>query len=253
MNRNVKVIGERNCGTNLLEQLLEVNLRIALLKFTPNSFQRFLLKSIHYDFVQDLIHDSRKFHDLGWKHGIPETRVIHSFDPQELAIVSITKNPYTFLLSLYRRPYHFKGTLAPTFVEFIRQPWVTRKRDNTPERVLTSPVALWNTKNAAYLELRAQFPEIVYPITYEELMSDPVLILDQLCDAFHLSKKQDVPVLIESSTKGDDLSFSDYQSYYLKEVWKKELTKEAIIEINQRLDLAVLSQFNYPLLDPTSF
>ena len=52
----IKIYGERNSGTNYLEKLIESNLKVALIKFRINWWSLFLLKTIPYDFVQDLIY-----------------------------------------------------------------------------------------------------------------------------------------------------------------------------------------------------
>lgn len=251
--KNVKVIGERNCGTNLVEQLIQANLAINLLKFEPNKFQLFLLKYIRYDFMQDLVHSWRRKTDLGWKHGIPRLEDIARFNQNELAIVSVTKNPYAFLISLYRRPYHFKGTLAPSFLEFIQQPWITRNRDNTEARTLNSPVELWNIKNAEYVKLQHERPEIVHLVRYETMIEDPFRFLNELRVTFELAQKNSSFSLIEASTKGDKHSFSDYQNYYGNEIWKNELSAEIVAEINKRLDHTLVSKLDYHILSPSQF
>lgn len=251
--KKVKIVGERNSGTNLLEQLIVSNFDVDLLKFSPSKFQLFLLKNVKYDVVQDLIHSAHQKKDLGWKHGIPLVKNIDRFKQNQLAITSISKNPYAFLLSLYRRPYHFKGTLAPTFSEFIKQPWISRRRDNCPTRTLSSPVELWNCKNAGYQRLSAQLATTFFKLKYEDLLLFPEQTLDQIKHHFQLIPLNDTYTLIESSTKGDRQNFADYAAYYGNENWKQNLTHDDVEEINQRLNHQLLAELGYELLSPTDF
>lgn len=51
----IKIYGERNCGTNYLEKLIETNLKVDILKFKINRWSIILLKLIKYDFIQDVL------------------------------------------------------------------------------------------------------------------------------------------------------------------------------------------------------
>jgi hypothetical protein len=69
------------------------------------------------------------------------------FIEQEVGIIFLVKNPYSWLVSMFRRPY---GMLLPKVGDssiFLRRPWLSLGRDNLP-RVLTSPIEMWNRKVA---------------------------------------------------------------------------------------------------------
>ena len=98
-----------------------------------------------------------------------ERRVQINLDTDGIAFVALTKNPYSWLLSLHRRPYHYKGDRGQDFDRFITQPWETQGRDRGPS-AFEHPVAMWNEKNRSYLRMGDEVPFI--HITYEELLAD---------------------------------------------------------------------------------
>lgn len=169
----IKIYGERNCGTNYLEKLIEKNLKVDILKFKTNWWSTILVKLIKYDFIQDALWQLQLKKTLGWKHGCPPVKAIKSFNSNSLVIVTITKNPYTFLHSLYKNPYHIKGSKSTNFSNFIQQNWRTRNRDLCKKKNLESPLELWNIKNKSYTSLNNKTTKIVINLTYEQLIKHP--------------------------------------------------------------------------------
>jgi hypothetical protein len=160
--------------------------------------------------------------------------------------VTTTKNPYSWLLSLYRRPYHLAGDAPPSFETFLTRPWPTIRREQTRDH-FDSPVDLWNIKNASYLALTEGFE--VEQIRYEDLLEDPAAILDSLATRLDLERPSSGFVNVEESTKSErNREFAHYRDYYLNERWRTELSQAALELIDERLDERVLAAFGYERL-----
>ncbi len=245
---SLKLYGERNSGTNYLEQLLITNLNAHVLKFSPNRVQLLALKTIKYDSVQDLIHYANRKKHLGWKHGCPRIAEINRYT-HPLMIVTITKNPYSFLLSLHKFPYHYKGEANPDFFTFIKQSWGLRKRDNISAKNVQTPIHLWNLKNKSYFNLGKHVQTKVINLTYEALLLSPENVINEIVLKYPELKKSDVFNNVLNSTKSSEKTFDSYKDYYLNEHWKDELSSEHIHFINSHLDREVVESFGYAILE----
>jgi hypothetical protein len=248
----IKIYGERNCGTNYLEKLIETNLEVEILKFRLNWWSVLLLKSIKFDLVVDLLLRIQRKKILGWKHGCAPINEIKSYDSESLVIVTITKNPYSFLYSLYRNPYHIKGPKPENFSSFIRQKWVTRRRDLCHKKYLGSPIELWNIKNKSYVQLKSIVNAVVINLTYEELIKDPEGCIQNI--AFHGNIKFAITPNggfknYLASTKNADLVYENYRGYYLNEEWKIEFSDADLRYLNTMIDNELLQHFNYQNLN----
>lgn len=247
MDRNfpvIKLYGERNTGTNYLSQLLELNLEVTLLPGTiPNWLQPFIPR---LEWPRDMYFSLTFSRNLGWKHRIAPS-------PHELAkfrgagpvyFLTVTKNPYSWLLSLYRRPYH-NYTHKGSFEEFLQRPWPTVRREGHPTP-FENPVIVWNEKNRSYLNL-GQYASCLN-LRYEDLLSDPKETVERIAVHFNISKKSCYFQNVTESTKGDSRTFSQYQEYYIQEKWREKLSPQAIDIINRYVDTQLMSHFGYSLI-----
>lgn len=245
----VKIYGERNSGTNYFEKLVEKNIEIQILRYFPGQRIGKLLK---YEFMSGLLFELNKKKYLGWKHGKPKIREINKFESSPLTIVTITKNPYAFLLSLYKRPYHYRGEKFTDFKDFLSRSWPTILRENCGLQRFSSPIDLWNEKNKAFLSLKHRVNKKVINLRYEDVVKNPeeaLLTLSKISGAPLKQNSQFQNVI--DSTKGDDLVYSEYRDYYLNEKWKDKLHEEEIRMINEKLDIEVVKAFGYELILPT--
>ena len=241
----VKVYGERNCGTNYLIQLLKLNFNDYVYDWDGIDHPLFY----KFEFLKDLQFLFSSWYNLGWKHKAVNQNIFFSsfIDRSDLRIVCIIKNPYAFLLSLYKRPYHYKGEIPETFTEFISSTWELRRRDNLSVRELDSPIQLWNKKVDSYLQLKNEYKDKVFLIKYESLLENPNETLEKISKALGLSKFPEFKNII-SSTKGDDMSYLEYKNYYLNKEWMADLSSIDLELINKGLDKQLLSLFSYDLV-----
>ena len=126
----LKVYGERNTGTNYLEQLASENLSVRILSgIVPRRYwQTFLTRQLRavaperfagtHEAARDRYFTRTFASTLGWKHMIPAPEAIGQNNLSEVRFVMLVKNPYSWLLSLYRRPYH-GGTKSVSMEAFL--------------------------------------------------------------------------------------------------------------------------------------
>ena len=255
----LKLYGERNTGTTYLARLIEQNLDATLLPGTVpmawfDGAQPAAAVLAHYgievqefdELWRDLFFELNFETTLGWKHTLV---VPEKLDPvplaKEVVYVTLTKNPYSWLLSLYRRPYHRRSTPSDDLAGFVTTPWPTVRRENHPEPFET-PVHLWNQKNSSYLALANE--RTCMNLTYETLLAQPREVIESIA-AIARAERLGPFRNVDSSTKEDpSRSFAYYRRYYLDEAWKRELSDDVVALITQRLEPALLAHFGYAQL-----
>lgn len=254
----LKIYGERNTGTNYLSKLVGLNLDVDQLPgvvpklpgLVPKpvfALQRLLRRK---DRLRDAYFALTYGRNLGWKHALVEPeRIARRLDgaAQRAGVVTITKNPYSWLLSMHRRPYNKAHGPQLPLEEFLRTPWKTVGCERAP-RMLPTPVDLWNVKNAAYLRLRESVPAL--NVKYEDILEDPAGIIQLIATTFSMGRTSDRFQDYTEPTKNRDRDkdSNHYRDYYLNERWKSKLSPEAIALINERLDGGLMDHFEYAWL-----
>ena len=245
---NIKIYGERNTGTNYLVELLRLNLNVNVIPgIVPPSIRKLQRFVPGEEIIRDLYFKLTYSQNLGWKHMLvksaPEIKKT-KLGSANTCFITLTKNPYSWLLSLYKRPYHQYYTDKPSLEEFLSKPWKTVDRDAL--KSVENPIGLWNLKNASYFNLTNEFQTI--HLRYEDLLKDPIATISDIIDKFSLTQKQ--PILVNSflSTKEKNKDFVFYQNYYLNEIWKTKLSDEAINIINKSLDYDLVRKYKYSIL-----
>jgi hypothetical protein len=239
----VKIYGERNSGTNYLAALLGLNLRATQLRGVAPRFRALSRTPRLRESARDLYFDLTYRRNLGWKHGMaPDDSRMATVGraAEHVGFVTITKNPYAWLLSLHRRPYHARGP-TPTFEAFVAAPWHARRRDGTPMQ-LPSPVALWNTKNESYLALARRASCV--NVRYEDLVADPEAVVRGIADRLAVPLNEPFRNVVRS-TKKERKDYTYYRDYYVGERWRDQLSDAAVDLVNAALDDDVMAAFSY--------
>ena len=238
MKLSLKIYGERNTGTNYLAKLIEKNFEVKILKGQISKGSIFTFS----EWTKDLFFRISRNINLGWKHSVIDEKLVLNHKSKPI-VITLTKNPYSFLLSLYNRPYHYKGNKPNSFLSFLKEKWTLTDRDNCKLKSLDSPIDLWNFKNKSYIDLLDSYSNCLI-FTYEELLENPDKVIVSISEKLNIFFKEKFKNY-DDSTKNDNKKFNDYQNYYLNELWAKELNDDEIIFINSKLDLNVLSFFGY--------
>ena len=249
MVRQIKVYGERNTNTNYLEQLIHLNLDVAQLPGVVPRYVKTIQKVLPgKEWLRDWYFSVTPHRNLGWKHSRVEP-VTESgrFDilNRGICFISITKNPYSWLMSLYRKSYsHQYKVEKPDFETFLATPWKTVARDNC-ESALASPVELWNIKNASYLLLE-DFNGL--NLTTESTVQNPQAVIEKISGHFSIDRLAPGFLNYERSTKDSGKDFAWYQDYYLNEKWRDDLSEHSVAIISRTVDQDLMRHFGYEVL-----
>lgn len=261
MTRVLKIFGERNSGTNLLWRLLAKNFHVQLLRGTvprwhmPLAAARLLSKCNASsprlrERVLDHYFRTRFASTLGWKHGAPDLDRITSWHRRHIRFVIITRNPYAWALSMFRRPYHAHRRFTD-IDEFLRFSYPVYTRDNIPASGLPAP-ALWTAKHNRYLTFLAQIAHGTH-IRYEELLEHGTSSLRRIARTLDLEATGPLQMEQRSVKSNDTATLSKYSEYYLSEAWRHHLTNSCVRMINGHLSPQVVADLGYAILDPKDF
>ncbi len=157
----IKVFGERNTGTRAILKMVRAmpNLTTVVPDMKkPSDFKemqrrikdRFRGKWLD-EYMEAFSFENRNRVGgvAAWKHAAPHFD--QSYAKAEANVVFVVKNPYSWMVSLYKRPHHAKGISCETLEQFVDHPWLTLPKDRV-DAVLNSPMYLWNEKLRAYAD-----------------------------------------------------------------------------------------------------
>jgi hypothetical protein len=252
--RQLKIFGERNTGTNAVALLIEQNIgkiicpsmrdfvkdwpaREALTKEFEEPYRHF----IHHALVDDIF--SQAPTEYKQKHTAPEYS--QSFAKNGIGVVFLIKNPYSWVLSMYNRPY---GLLLPkpdNFSRFLRNPWLGLRRDNVPS-VLSCLLDLWNRKLAAYCCFAEFAKRDCLPLLFlkfEEFVADQLEALSKIRSVFGFPG--DSAVVITASTKDPGLDWNYYREYYCGEAWRAAFSAEDLEFCATAINWDLAARFGY--------
>lgn len=248
MTKSIKIYGERNTNTNYISKLISLNLAVKQLQGTvPEPLSTLLGTFPGNEFIRDMYFNITYKKNLGWKHAcVKPMEQLSKYRIIELPVnfITITKNPYSWLMSLYRNPYHQYYDDKMEFEEFLKMPWKTVGRDNVRNKLI-SPIELWNIKNNSYLQLSA---DKTLNITTESIFKDPEEIIERISQKFSIPRLQGKFTNYENSTKDRNKDSNYYRNYYLNEQWRDKLSLEAVAIINETIDQKLMSHFGYDIL-----
>lgn len=236
----LKLYGERHTNTNYLSRLIELNVDCEMLSGTVPRYVRTMENLLGRQWLRDAYFRATWSSNLGWKHSVVKTVPADS----TLNFITLTKNPYSWLLSLHRRPYHQTYSEAPAMEEFLASSWRTVGRENA-STALANPIELWNLKNRSYLGLPDHRS---LHLTSESTLIDPAAVIEKIAAKFSYEVAGPFQDYEQSTKKHADRDGDYYRDYYLNERWRDELSSEAIDMINTALDRELMDYFGYDLL-----
>lgn len=251
----IKIYGERNTGTNFLEDLIRLNFDCEVVKSNlPGPIKSLLKglrerKSLHLDFLDEPIKDF--FHTwvyarrYGWKHKLLEPSAGATIHEAGLRYLLTNRDPYAWLHSMYKRPHNLGvNTRDMSFAEFLSTPCHTVRREGVPFRKYSNPVEIWTIKSQA---MQKFFDErSCQIITHEQMVLNPEEALAKFAQQTNLpmNDKLQVP---QSSTKKDGRTKADIERVILDREWLAHYRTTDLAFVNQYLDVDTMSYFGYEL------
>jgi len=249
--RKVKVFGERNTGTRAVISMLQAAQGVravspkdpmpdldrltARVEETLTRFRR----TLYRDAIRD-IQDSRLGGISAWKHAAPQ--IDSSYADKRASVLFMVRDPYSWVASLCRNPYHARAPRFDRLEDFLTFPWITLARDNVGP-LLESPMLLWNAKLRAYLEFSKAAPVPSTVLHFEDFVLDPVAALGKALAQLEI--RADGLAEIGASTKENGRDHAARQARYREEHWKREITPEAARLIDSFVDWDLAAEFGY--------
>lgn len=253
-NMKIKLYGERNTGTNYIEQLIKINCmdNTLITGVVPRSLSIPVLKM---DKIKVLRRYSEQIRDLyfkmyfcnnyGWKHSIVNAeKIINCNNFCNTFFLCILKNPYSWILSIYNKPYHIQSNKSIYFNEFITKPWKTVERENAP-KYFNNIIHMWNEKAKSYYHLKKLIRNVKI-VKYEDVLFDYNILI-------YLLKSLNINVgnnNIHTSTKDINKDFKFYYDYYINEKWKTKYQNIELEVINTYLDIELMKKIGYEKFGP---
>lgn len=251
----IKLYGERNCGTHYLTRLVTANLECRLLESVEPRFVRRAARNLRApELVRDVYYGLTFRRNLGWKHmnpKAPDELRRQGIDLDALRFILLTKNPYSWALSMLRNPYHL-GVNGPADIDrFVTRRWRCSRRENMAGS-RARLMEMWSTKIRSYLTLASHARASI--VRYEDLLLDPASSIASIASALSLRRRSDGFVNVDASAKkggrAQGRTFESYRQYYVQEKWRGELTPTAIAAMNEALDPELMKRLGYAILAP---
>ncbi|MEM9783029.1 MAG: sulfotransferase domain-containing protein [Pseudomonadota bacterium] len=220
----LKIYGERNSGTNFVEQLVKLNLPLKVIPNIPDVPEALRVRARAHRmpwtcrraYIEAAWDQIALRHDgacLGWKHrlltGVELQRYAASTDGA-VRFVAVTRNPVSWARSMHRNPFHALAPIDPDFSAFLRRPWLGVARERLDDLLLPTPIALWRLKIGAYRQL-SQAGQIAL-IRYEDALTDPEAVISKLATLTDLPPPSEIR-LPEGNARRfskDDRGYADY-------------------------------------------
>jgi hypothetical protein len=226
LDKSVKLLhyGLQRSGTNFLESLLAKKYRVQFLNSNIDGIRPDRSSPLHKHFrlydEKDIVPEP-KFRNEYKIASLADFEKLLEVVPDYYLIIS--KDPYSWYLSY--KEWARRSNWEPVPYHYILE---------------------YNLFYAKWLELSRQTNKILF-VRYIDLLREPDEELKRLETAMHLKKKflytlrSNVVFKVPQSAE-----FSiDRRSYYLSEQYLQSYTKEGLKEINNLLDLKVLSRLGY--------
>lgn len=247
----IKIFGERNTSTRALAQMLKNNSKSEFFPATMQDHSRLMAKVVSglqrigfpagpREAIIDKVFEGRHLLDQ-WKHTATSFEVDGRVDG--VHFVFAVRDPRSWLIGLFRKPYHMLVPKPESLVEFSQVDWKPVGRDNLPSASYR-PLELYAAKLRSYLELIEQLERrnVTYSIVkFEDFVSGQDKVFDEIkpfldspADEFHE---------ISKSTKDVGKDASYYAKYYSRQIWREEHPDIYLVDMPEAAD--VFATFGY--------
>ena len=203
--------GERNSGTNYLRNLL-------LHYFSSN-----------YRNIHGTNWDADGYY--GWKHGFIFDQELTDINKDQCIVIVITKSIYSWLYSMFRKPYELKFSKT-TFSDFINpNHYVHDIYENWIQQFYQKKGVYYGYRSMYALRQSklqsAQNPKIQHleTVKYEDLLQDHTIFIKHIASRYHL---------LMNPTKY--INHYPKRDYYLSQEYLKHYTEDMLQTVRENMD-----------------
>ena len=257
---DVKIFGERNTATNALKALIETNSASRVFpsvsaELDPTSTERLRALKAERQAANPVAFAIEREAEINrifagqpashaWKHCATRFESVESL--AGALVVFCVRHPLSWLLSLFRNPYHHQTQLPDTFEQFLEAEWRLTQRDNLPAPALL-PHLLYEAKLQSYRACMQHLEAagIAFRVVpFEDIVIRQEAVFEALAPA--LREASDTCAPITRSTKDRAKTIDHYIAYYGAERWRDEIAA-FIPAIATRLDKSLFAGFSYSI------
>lgn len=257
----VKVYGERNSGTNFVEQMILRTFDIEIIWNIPdipqerrrdieNSGLPTVSANCLVERIWDEIYYDYRLQHRGWKHEKLSDDRLADYEAAaagKCGFVFVVRNPFDWSRSMQRNPFHVQQHVSQDFSEFIRSPWMLLKRDCIDKDYLATPVLLWKIKVAEYIRLASEGRGLL--VRYEDVLQKPDSVLAAFNTFFGADKSElTFPIKSARSFVSDTRTFTSFQSENTLEMARQKINYKDALFIEDIVGCDLLLQI-YPELE----
>lgn len=221
----LKILGERNTGTNFLHQIISENYNIKLFPNTSNlskeqrnalprsSSSEWTSRQASKEILRDDNHFLKIHENGGWKHAAVTENFVENFArPSGCAVICLVRHPASWSTSMHRNPFHGVAKVPRDYSSFLRAPWICVARDELSPSLQPSPLALYRKKIESYEYLKSVYENTAI-VRYEDVLlnTDPTFSRLGL-QPFQHTNKIDIPKSSSRNFGKGHLLLSGYQS-----------------------------------------
>lgn len=249
----IKIFGERNTSTNALSQLIKSNssslvfpgtvIELDLKAAEQLSVER--LKGASKQTLENLTDQvfSQRLLEQQWKHC---ATLFDSIEiPSHTHFIFTIRHPLSWLVSLYKNPYHSLITLPGTLAAFSQCQWKTVKRERLEQASFT-PLELYERKLQSYLAFMKRLE--AEGSSYSVLKFEDLILKQEACFekiAPNLDQASESFQVLTTATKRSGKDLDHYKEYYGKELWKQEIDPQFLREF--RFNAQLLEWMGYTI------
>lgn len=249
----IKIFGERNTGTNALLQMLKINsdsvfypgAMSEISKIQTNKVQlavRMGLDRLKKESMIDAVFDGRNLTER-WKHSATYIATNKLDEIEDSRFIFTVRNPLSWLIGLYKNPYHILVKKPASLVEFADIDWRVVRRENL-SRDFYKPLELLEEKLKSYLSLieKLEKKRMEYKVVkFEDF------VVSQKTTFENLKEFLDSPSVkfstLTKSTKESSKDYKYYSFYYTNEIWRDDFPE--VDNIKKTVSRDILSFFGY--------
>tara|TARA_B100000902_G_C27180212_1_gene848545 strand:+ start:85 stop:870 length:786 start_codon:yes stop_codon:yes gene_type:complete len=249
---NIKIFGERNTGTTALEQNLKNNFPnhifngdLGIANVSKENFKYFKLK-LKRKFLRIIKAKKEKIENnydsffdsisipYQWKHCATNFSDVqlNEISKEKIHFLFTVREPLSWLYSLNKNRYHLLNRNPCSIEDFMNLEIEIWKRENLVQKKL-KPLMLYEEKIKSYIKFIDQLKHFNLSYTvlrFEDLILNHRYCYERIAKDIGLYNISFIELIQSTKDKTKDLGF--YKNYYGNKLWKKDISKELLNNIN---------------------
>lgn len=244
----VKIVGERNSGTNLVHELFRAHTEATIVPSTAPQWAFTVARLLRTERVLDWWFSRNEQRSGGWKHAHAD-ELVRSLSSHEglrdIAVVFVVRDPWAWLPAMHRRPYHWPDAHGLSFEQFLTTPMPVQRREST-DRAERDPIDVWNWKIEAALRADKERPRTAV-VRHEDFLADTESSFERLSDQLRLVRTSAAKLPATGVKRADAArSADDYRAAYEQRRHLTHYDDRALVDVATRLDNRLVSHLGYP-------